>query len=374
MFRPLWIEIDLRALRKNFKIIKDIVGERTKIIATVKQFAYGHGLVPVARELSAMGVAYFGLGSIEEGIILRSAGFKERMLVLTAVLPQFAEYFLRYNITPAIVDIDFARKINAVAKKKGIVFPVHVKIDTGMGRLGPYYKDAYRFVRELSAFKHIALEGVFTHFPNADADTEFTIYQISVFNDFIATLKKEGISFQHQHCANSIGIMCYPYSHFTMVRPGLMLYGIRPSPDIDFTLQPVLSLKSKIVFIKKITKGMTVSYGRTYVAKKSSLVATVAIGYADGYPWSLSNRAKVIIKDSFFNVVGRVCMDHVMVNLGNREDIKVGEEVILIGKKNTLQISAEEISLWAKTIPYEIVSRLSLRIPRTYKYARSGRG
>lgn len=369
MYRPLWIEIDLRALRENFNAIRRSLGSNVKIIATVKQEAYGHGLIPVARELSYLNVDCFGVGSIEEAVSLRENGLKEPILVISAILPDYVEEILRYKITPTVTDLNFAKKLNKAAKNANTKIPVHIKIDTGMGRLGLYYKEAYCFMRELKRLKAINMEGIYTHFPAADTDPDFTNFQINIFNKLISRLKKEAITFKYQHCANSLGVAQYPHSHFNIVRPGLILYGIRPSSQTPLKLKPVLSLKSKTIFIKKIKKGMSVSYGRTFVADRPVNIATVSIGYADGYPWSLSNNAKTIIGNSFFNLVGRVCMDHVMVNLGSNSDIRVAEEVVLIGKKDNLKISAEEVAHWAKTIPYEIVSRLSLKIPRLYKNA-----
>ena len=367
MFRTLWIEVDLKKLKRNYQRIKSIAGKNTKIIATVKQSAYGHGLIAVAEELSKLGVDFFGVGSLEEAISLRESGFKEPILVLSAVLNKFSDYFLRYNVIPTVVDLKFAKELDRRAKKKGKKVAVHVKIDTGMGRLGPYYKEAHNFIRSLSELKNIELQGIFTHFPVADTDCEFTTYQIDIFNRFISKLKEEGIVFQYQHCANSLGTVNYPHSHFNMVRPGLILYGIKPAQNIDFSAEPILALKSKVIFIKKVKKGMGVSYGRTFIASKPTRIATVAVGYADGYPWSLSGRARVIIKDSFFNLAGRVCMDHIMVDLGKRDDIKVGDEVVLLGSKGKLKITPQDLAEQAGTIPYEIVSRLSHKIPRLYK-------
>jgi len=369
MFRPLWIEIDLKALRENFNAIRSSVGPNVKIIATIKQQAYGHGLIPVARELSYLNVDCFGVGSIEEAVSLRENGFKKPILTLSAILPEYAKEIATYKITPTIADLSFAKKLNSAGAKSNVKIPVHVKIDTGMGRIGLYYKEAYALMWELKHLKALNVEGIYTHFPAADTDPDFTNFQISVFNKFILRLKREGITFKYKHCANSLGVAYYPHSHFNIVRPGLILYGIKPSSENSFKLKPVLSLKSKIIFIKKIKNGMSVGYGRTFVATKPLNIATVSIGYADGYPWALSNSAKTIIGNSFFNLAGRVCMDHIMVNLGNNYEAKVAEEVILIGEKNNLKITAEEAAAWAKTIPYEIVSRLSLRIPRLYKNA-----
>jgi len=367
MTRPLWIEIDLKALRDNLKAVKKYLGPRVKIVATIKQSAYGHGLLPVARELGRQGVDFFGLGSIEEAIALREDGYDGSLLILSAVLDKFVSHFIRYNVTPTVVDLGFARKLDKAAARANKIVPIHVKIDTGMGRLGVHYNGANNFIKKLSNFKNLALEGIYTHFPVAGSDKKFTNNQIGVFNNFIKQLTKEKISFKYCHCANSIGVLKYPNAHFNMVRPGLILYGIKPVAGLSFNLKPVLSLKSKVIFVKKINKGMSVSYGRNYIAKGKRNIATVAVGYADGYPWALSNKSKVIIKDNLFNLAGRVCMDHIMVDLGLRDDIKTGVEVILLGKSKAEKINAESLAKTASTIPYEIVSRLSLQIPRIYK-------
>lgn len=366
MIRPLWIEVDLKALRHNLEVVKNHMEPKVKIIATIKQSAYGHGLVPVARELARAGIDFFGLGDVEEAISLREDGFRGSIIILSAILDKFVTYFLQYDLIPTIVDLEFAKKLNAEALRRGKTVSAHVKIDTGMGRLGLYYKKARVFIKKLSKLKNISLEGIYTHFPVADSDPEFTNYQIAAFNGFIRELKKEGIFFRFCHCANSLGIINYPKAHFNMVRPGLVLYGVKPSPNLGLDIKPILSLKSKVIFVKRIDRGRGVSYGRTYIADKPKAIATVAVGYADGYPWSLSNRGKVIINNSFFNIAGRVCMDHVMIDLGDSKDIKIGQEVILIGKAKTARIGAEDLAQWAKTIPYEIVSRLSLKIPRVY--------
>jgi len=367
MTRPLWIEVDLGALRDNLKVIQGYLGPRVKIVATIKQSAYGHGLLPVARELARRGVDFFGLGSIEEAISLREDGYDGSLLILTAVLDEFINYFIRYNITPTIVDLGFARKLNKAAQAANKVVPIHAKIDTGMGRLGIYHNQAHGFIKKLSTFKNLFLEGIYTHFSVADSDKKFTNHQIGIFNSFIKQLAEEKISFKYCHCANSIGILKYPNAHFNMVRPGLILYGIKPAKDINLKVKPILSLKSKVIFVKKINKGASVSYGRNYIAKGKRNIVTVAVGYADGYPWVLSGKSKVIIKGSLFNLAGRVCMDHIMVDLGLREDIKTGTEVTLIGKSKGKKISAESLAETASTISYEIVSRLSLQIPRIYK-------
>lgn len=371
MIRPLWTEINLKALRDNYRAIRLYVSGKADIIAVVKQSAYGHGLIPVSRELRRQGVDFFGVASIEEAVSLREDGFKGNIIVLTSILEEFVSYFLEYDLIPTVVDLGFAKKLNKEAGLKDKKVPVHIKIDTGMGRLGPGYKQAHLFIKELTKFKNLGLEGIYTHFPVADTDTIFTNFQIEAFNRFVFSLNKENIVFKYCHCANSMGIVNYPNAHFNMVRPGLILYGIKPSLNCDLVLGPVLTLKSKVVFVKKSEQGSSVGYGRTFFVDKESRIATIAVGYADGYPWALSNRAKVIINDKLFNVVGRVCMDHIMVDLKDDYDIKQGQEVILIGKSKNHQITAEDLAQEARTIPYEIVSRLSSRIPRIYTHSKS---
>lgn len=366
MYRPLWAEVNLEALRYNFSAIKKRTGPEVKIMAVLKQEAYGHGLIPVAKELSSMGVDFFGLGSLEEAVTLRKNKFKEPILILSSVPRQYAEAFIEYNVVPTVVNLEFAQRLDREAKKRGIIASAHVKIDTGMGRLGVWHKESISFIKEVSKLKNISLEGVWTHFPSADTDRKFTLRQIKIFNSLIGELKKEDITFKYLHCANSIGIVNYKDAHFNMVRPGIILYGIKPS-RLNINLKPVLSLKSKVIFTKSVSKGRSVGYGRAFTAGRNVNIATVSVGYADGYPWQLSNKSKVIIRGRLFNIAGRVCMDHIMVNLGEYAKAEVGDEVILIGESGKVKITAENLAKWAGTIPYEIVSRLSSRIPRFYK-------
>ncbi|MDD4294574.1 MAG: alanine racemase [Candidatus Omnitrophica bacterium] len=366
MIRPAWVEINLDALKHNFNAIREFAGSTVKIIATIKQSAYGHGVIPIARQLSLMGVNYFGVGSVEEAIFLRDAGFSEPILVLSSVSSEFADKFVDYSITPTVVNLHFAKSLNSIAKERNKRCPVHVHIDTGMGRLGYYYKDAAVLVKELAELDNLYLEGIYTHFPSADVDSNFTIEQINKFNSFTSHMESLGITFLYKHSANSMGVLNYPQACINMIRPGLILYGISPVDSIPIEVAPVMALKSRVIFIKKVDKGMSVGYGRTYIAKRSVYIATVEIGYADGYPWSLSGKGIVSIKGRNYPVVGRVCMDHIMVELENGNDVKEGDEVLLFGRSGDDFIPVEKIARLANTIPYEIVSRLSLKLPRVY--------
>lgn len=367
MFRPVWIEIDLDKLDRNLYTIKKIVGENVKILASVKQEAYGHGLLPVAERLVKAGVEFLGLGSLEEGIFLREKNITSRILILSAALKEQARYFVEYKITPTVVSLDFAEHLNREAERRKVIFPIHIEVDTGMGRLGWWYEQAYNFIEEILRLPYLSLEGIYTHLSCADSNEEFTQYQISIFRKFLFNLHKKGINFKYAHCANSAGLLKYPDSHFNLVRPGLILYGINPYSDYSVSVEPILSLKSKVIFIKKVEKGRSIGYGRTHITEKKTTIATVAIGYGDGYPWQLSNKAKVLIKNNFFNVVGRVCMDHIMVDIGQQDNVKVGEEVTLIGgNKEGKRITVDDLAKWANTISYEIISKLSLKLPRIY--------
>ena len=366
--KRLWIEVSLKNLDRNLCLIKRLINKRVKILAVIKQNAYGHGLIPIAQRLAQRGVNFLGVGNIEEAYLLEKAKISIPILVLTSLFPCEAKEIVNLrNTRPTVMDLDSVSRLDKEAKRKKRVIPVHIKVDTGMGRLGIVYKKAKALILKIKKYKNIFLEGIYTHFPSADTDIKFTQFQIEIFNQLINSLKKEGIEFRYIHCANSIGIIKYPEAHFNLVRAGLILYGVNPSPGkIKIKdIYPVLSLKSRIIFTKELEKGWGVSYNRTFITKKKTKIGVVACGYADGYPWSLSNKAKVIIKNHFYPLRGRVCMDYIMVEI--KRNISAGEEVVLIGKSKSKSISCEDLAGWAQTIPYEILTRLSLKIPRLYK-------
>jgi alanine racemase len=364
MHRPLWIEVNLQALSYNFNKIRRIVGDDVKVVATLKQRGYGHGLIPLARQLSREGVDFFGLGDLAEAVRLREQGFQENILILTAALPEQAKSFIDYNITPTITDLDFAKELNRQSCYKNKITPVHVKVDTGMGRLGVRSKNALSFIRRINNMPNIKFDGLYTHFPAADNQPQFTNNQLKSFRLLINKLNQQGIFFNYYHCANSIAISNYKNAYLNLVRPGIILYGIKPSA-LNHEFKPVLSLKAKVIFVKRMPSGSSISYGRDYITPEATKIATIAVGYADGYPWRCSNKSFVIINDKKFPVVGRVCMDHIMVDVGDCA-VKPGDTAIIIGSSVSCSITAEEVADWAGTIPYEVVSQLSLKIPRFY--------
>lgn len=364
-YRPTWAEINLGNLSYNYEQIKKILAPKTKIMVTIKADAYGHGLVPVAKRLLSSRVEYLAVASIDEGIRLRQANIKLPILVLGAILKSDIEPLFRDNLTPALCTEDLAIALNNRAGYFKRKINVQIKVDTGMGRLGVLYNDALRFVKKIHKLKFVNIEGIFTHFALADTDRDFTLYQIDLFKRLIAKLKESGIHIPLVHTANSMGIIGYKNSHFNMVRPGLAIYGLYPAENLKIKLKPVLSLKTKIIYIKNVPRGYGISYGHDYVTKKETKIVTLPIGYGDGYPRNLSNQAPVLIKGRRFKISGRVCMDQLMVDVGDFR-VKVGDEVVLIGFQGKNKISAEELARLSGTISYEIVCGMGSRIPRVY--------
>lgn len=364
-YRPTWAEVNLSCLDFNFRQIKKLLKPQTKVMVTVKADAYGHGLLPVSKRLLSLGADFFGVASIDEGIKLRQAGFKVPILVLGAILRSDILPVFKYGLTVTVCDLEFAYAINSKAKSLKKKANVHIKVDTGMGRIGFAYQDAGSLIRKIKGCKFIDLEGIFTHFAFADMDKDFTLKQIQMFNRLIDGLRKSGINIPLAHAANSAGVADYSSSHFNMVRPGLIIYGLYPAEGLSINIKPLLSLKTKVVFIKKMPKGSGVSYGHIYTTPQETRVATIPIGYGDGYPRNLSNIAPVLIGGKRFTVSGRVCMDQIMIDIGKAR-ISVGDEVTLIGPQGRQKITTEEVAALAGTIPYEIVCGLGSRVPRIY--------
>ena len=310
------------------------------------------------------------ISSIDEGIKLRNAGLKLPILVLGVVLKKDIEPLFKYNLTATVCTRELAASLNRRAAQLGKPANVHIKVDTGMGRIGVLHEDAGSIVKDIRRFKFINIEGIFTHFAFADMDKAFTLYQINLFDRLIAGLKKEGIHIPLVHAANSAGMINYKSGHFNMVRPGLVIYGLYPAKKVhpngvNIRLKPVLSLKSRVVYVKRVPKAYGISYGHIYFTKKNTTIITLPIGYGDGYPRNLSNLAPVLIRGRRFKISGRVCMDQMMADVGNAQ-VKTGDEAVLIGSQGNQRITTEELAGLSGTIPYEIVCGLGSRIPRVY--------
>ncbi|MEN2994432.1 MAG: alanine racemase [Thermodesulfovibrio sp.] len=357
MSRFLQAEINLKSLAYNFLKIRSYLKRlkaNCKIIAIVKADAYGHGAVEVARTLESVEVDYLGVAFFEEAVILRESGIKSPIIVL---FDREVNGIFRYNLIPVIFDYKQAEILSKEAFHHGVVLPIHIKVETGMGRLG-IYKNICDTVKKIAQMQGLKIEGVMTHMPRAE-DYSWTNEQIERFNSIKQCLNKVGIK-PLFHIANSQGLF-YENALFDAVRPGLMLYGYGSD-----NLKPCMTVKTKILDIRRLPKGMPISYGGTFVTKRESLIGVIPIGYADGYFRCLSNKAEVIVKGKRVPVVGTICMDLTMIDLTEVEDVKVDDEVIIMGKAGTEEITAYDIAQWAGTIPYEVLTSLGSRARKKY--------
>lgn len=366
-YRPTWAEINLRNLDYNFSLVKKLVGPKVKILVPVKSDGYGHGIVNISKRLESLGIDYLGVASIDEGIALRRAGIRKPILILSTILADGIKPIFDYKLTPTVCTKELAQELNREARKRKASVFIHIKVDTGMQRIGVAHSDAYSFIKETAGLKNIRIEGVFTHFPCADKKPCFTREQIKMFDELINKLDAQGINIPLKHASNSLGVMSYPGGHFNMVRPGLMIYGLYPKGGLKIRLRPLLSLKTKIVYLKTVPRGSGVSYGHTYITSKKMRLATLPIGYGDGYPRSLSNKAYCLIGGEKSNIVGRICMDQLMVDVTKIKNVRIGQEAVVIGNQKNKSISLEELAKLAGTIAYEIACNLGGRITRIYR-------
>jgi|SRR5690554_212765 len=368
--RPVWVEVDLDAIKYNLGRIRGIIGEEPRIMAVVKAEAYGHGAVKVAEVALASGADWLGVAIPEEGIALRKAGINGPILVLGPLLPEQAGEFGVYGLTASITGLESAKALSAAAMKQKTKAKIHVKIDTGMGRVGINPQEAEDFFQKLSILPGLEVEGVYSHFATADEeDKSYADHQLSVFRTVLKNLEELGMRIPLKHLANSAGIISFPESHFNLVRAGIMLYGLYPSPIADqnlLPLRPAFSLKTRITQVKRVPPGTAISYGRMYHTKTETTIITLPLGYADGWARALSGKARVLVKGRSYPVVGRICMDQFMVDVGDTQ-VEVGEEVVLIGRQNQEEITVDEVASLLNTINYEVVCMISDRVPRVYK-------
>ncbi|HCE66699.1 MAG: alanine racemase [Geobacteraceae bacterium GWC2_55_20] len=371
--RPTLAEIDLSALHHNFKTIRSSIPPRTEILAVVKADAYGHGFMDISRELEKLGVNAFGVAFLAEGIQLRKSGIDKPILLLGGVYPGQERKCIGYNISTTVFTMEQAVALNHAAGKLFRKAQLHLKIDTGMGRLGVQYNSTPRFLAELKKLPNIALEGIISHFASADELDEsgqyFTRLQAERFNWAVSEVRKAGYSPRYIHIANSAASLLREIPGCNLVRPGIALYGALPSADFQgkLNIKPVMHLKSRIAMLKLVEAGTTVSYARRFTAESKTLIASVPVGYADGYPRALTNRGEALIRGRRAKVAGTVCMDWIMLDVTDIPSVAVGDEVVLLGpdgQGNAIQ--AEELANWAGTIPYEIFCGISKRVPRVY--------
>jgi alanine racemase len=367
--RPTACFVDLAALRWNFRQIRSKVGSRVKVLSMVKANGYGHGARAVAKALAAEGSDAFGVATLEEAIELRQAGIHVPILVLAGAYSDQIDPIFENRLTPGIHTLENLNELDTAACSRNKTLNVHLKVDTGMGRIGLLPTEVDSWLPKIKGLRALRIEGVFSHFSHAESvEGSYTQQQLRLFQTVVGRLRDEGIAPPFVHLANSAATITLPTAYFDMVRPGLMLYGVYPAPDMatQICLKPVLSWKTRILQLKKVPAGSSISYGQTFTTKRESLIATLPLGYADGYSRLLSNRGEVLVGGKRAKVAGRVCMDLTMIDVTDIKKIQPGDEVVLLGRQGAAEISADEMAAWANTISYEILTSISNRVPRIH--------
>lgn len=369
--RSTWAEIDLRAIRSNLHQVQNLLDPATKIMAVVKANAYGHGLLPVAKTCLEAGASYLGVATLDEALELRDHGIEAPILILGQIPYQCAALAIEREIELTVPDGETAVAVAKAAQKVGKPARIHIKLDTGMGRIGFTADDSsVHDILHIAGLQGLDIKGIFSHLATADSkDKSYAKQQIDAFKRYTDRLKQEGLSIPIRHLANSAAIMDLPEAQFEMVRSGIITYGLYPSDEVQkerLSLVPAMRLISRISFLKSIPAGSSVSYGRTFISSKEIRVATVPIGYADGYSRLLSNRAYAVVNHIRVPLIGRVCMDQCMFDVSEVPDVKVGDEIILFGRPED-GVTADHLAAWMDTINYEIVCMPGSRIPRFYR-------
>lgn len=363
--RGAWAEINLGAIAHNFRVIKSCIKNGAKLCAVVKANAYGHGAVPVARKALEAGAEYLAVATVPEALELREAGFVAPILLLGLAPTECADTIVAANITQTVCDEDFAEKISQAATRQKKSAKLHLKIDTGMGRIGIRPEEAGGVAKKIAALPNVVLEGIFSHFAAADtSDKTFSQKQIARFLLADENIKREGVAVPIKHIAESAAILSMPEAHFDMVRAGIIEYGLYPSDETKkyAGLKPAMKLCAEVLFVKTVAKGETIGYGCEFVAERESRIATLAIGYADGYIRAYKNFFAEV-RGRRVPIAGRICMDQTMIDVTGVEGVRAGDTAILFGSKN---ISADDAARALNTINYEITCQVSNRVPRIY--------
>jgi len=373
--RAAWAEINITNLDYNIKQIKEKVGPNKKITGIIKADGYGHGAVKCATVLRANGIESFGVATLSEAVRLREAGFVlEEILVLGLTPDPYVDTIVEHRLTPVVCDFKNAQAISLAAEKEGIIIKGFIAVDSGMGRIGYIPEDAAALedIKAISELPNFKIQGLFSHFATADAeDKTYSAVQEQRFATFYKKLRDADIDIPCRALSNSAAIMEIPSAHYDMVRPGIILYGCYPSDEVDrsqIDLKPVMSVKANIVHLKKVPAGTTVSYGRKWTATKDSLIATIPLGYADGFPRPYSGKGKVLVNGVVAPIAGNICMDQCMIDVTNVPYVRLGDEVTIIGKDGIYEILADDIAAATGTINYEIVCAFGQRLPKVYVY------
>ena len=360
--RPTWAEIDLDSLIHNFNVVRGLVDDHVGVLSVVKADAYGHGAVEVGKTLEEAGTDMLGVATVEEAVELRDYGIEIPIILLGGMRPDEAPVVVEHSLTPCLFSLGAAKSLDAESAKARKRSPYHLKIDTGMTRLGVRPEEADVLLRGLAEYKYIVMEGALTHLASAFSESpEATRAQLGRFSKLVSDIREKGFRPRYIHSANSTAVQRFPESHMDLVRPGIMLYGSDGTSGLG--LKPVMKLKTVAIQVSKVPPGTPVSYGGTFVTKRPSVIATLPIGYADGYMRRLSNRAKVSIRGQLAPVAGTVCMDLITADVTDIAGVSVGDEVVLFGDN---MVSVDDVARWADTISYEILSITGKRVPRRY--------
>lgn len=359
-----YLEVNLSNISSNIRKIKEKVGKEVELVPVIKADAYGIGATKLKKVLEENNIKMVAVATIQEGIELRKENFNMEILTLNELLPYEAENIIKYNLVPGVSDLEVVKELEKQANINNKKIKVHIEIDTGMGRVGLNPKDALNFVKEISKFQHIEIEGIYTHFSSADSSTEYTNMQIEVFEKVLEQLNKNEFNFKYIHSSASSAILNFPNAKFNMVRPGIITYGYMPDSSIENTigLLPCTKLISHVVFVKEIEVGTAIGYGRTYIANQKRKIATIPLGYADGISRLLSNKGSVYINGKLAKIVGNICMDNFMIDVTGI-DVETGDKVYMWDNEN---ITVEEIANICGTINYEILCGISKRVERKY--------
>ena len=370
---PVWSEIDLKAIAHNVRQLAGVTAPNTKLMAVVKANAYGHGANQVARTALENGASYLGVARVAEGEALRQAGIKAPVLVLGYTPPANYPALLDNNLAQTVYNLATAAELSAMATREGKKVIIHIKVDTGMNRLGFGCTDtgAVRDILSIASLPRLEVEGIFTHFAAADSeDKDYTMAQWLKFNTLLQSLAVKGLTFRYRHAANSAAIIDLPETNLDMVRAGIAMYGAYPSHEVKMSrvsLQPAMSVKALVAQVKKVPAGTGVSYGVSYLTPNQTVVATIPAGYADGYSRLLSSRGEVLVHGRRARVIGRICMDQFMVDVGHIPGVVPGEEVVLLGRQNGAEIRADDLAAQIGTIAYEVFCMINARVPRIYQ-------
>lgn len=363
-----WVEVDLDNFSKNWEEMKRLIGPKVKILQVLKADAYGHGAIEIASVALEHGACCLGVANADEGVQLRVSGIIVPIIILSPSPVSEINEIIKYNLTPSVSDLHFAEALQVHCRKAAIRLPIHIEVDTGMGRGGTLYEEALNVIKKVLEFPNLFVEGIFSHLASGELLDEYNNTQWMLFRTLLETLEAEDIHIPIRHMSNSGGILNYPDFNLDMVRPGLMSYGIYPSPETHdrASLYPVMSFKTRIVLLKDFPEGYSIGYNRTYITKKQTRIATLPVGYGDGYGVILSNKGEVLIRGRRAPIVGRVSMDMCTIDVSGIPDCQVGDEAVLMGAQGQVVISANDVAERVKTNAYEILCALGKRAPRVF--------